>query len=172
MVPVSVRGDSERMALGNRVSMVTSDLPVAEPDPRERLRFVHEHMQAMKESGVALGVETVMEMTNYLPPTTLAMTARFVVRQRAVNLTITNVPGPQFPLYCMGARMLEAFPYVGIIDGQALMVAVLSYDGELGFGLTGDRDVLPDLAVFAEGVEAAFADLEASTAVTTKRRTR
>ena len=78
---------------------------------------------------------------------------------RPVNLGITNVPGPQVPLYCLGARMLEAFPYVGIIDNQALMVAVLSYDGQFAFGLTGDRDVLPDLAFLAESIEKSFAEL-------------
>jgi diacylglycerol O-acyltransferase len=79
-----------------------------------------------------------------------------------VNLTITNVPGPQFPLYCLGAEVLEAFPYVGIVGGQALTVAVLSYNGNLDFGLTGDREVLPDLDLLAEGILAGFAELEAA----------
>ncbi len=174
MVPVSVRDDTEKLALGNRVSMVTAELPVGEADPRERLRLVHEHMRAVKESGAAVGADALVRMTNYLPPTVLSLASRLIVRQRSVNLGITNVPGPQFPLYCMGARMLEAFPYVGIIEGQALMIAVLSYDGQLGFGVTGDRDVLPDLAVLADGVAEGVIELEqllgGSRARSTKRR--
>jgi diacylglycerol O-acyltransferase / wax synthase len=72
---------------------------------------------------------------------------------------VTNVPGPQVPLYCMGARLLEAFPYVGVVQGKALNVAVISYDGQLGFGITGDRDVLPDLHLVAEGIEDAADEL-------------
>jgi WS/DGAT/MGAT family acyltransferase len=172
MIPVSVRDDSERMALGNRVSMMSADLPIGEPDALERLRLVHEHMEGVKASGEAVGADTLIQMTNYMPPTMLSLTARLIVRQRAVNLTITNIPGPQFPLYCQGARMLEAFPYVGIVDNQALTIAVLSYDGKLGFGITGDRDVLPDLRVIAEGIEAEFAALAARQAPTTKKKAR
>jgi WS/DGAT/MGAT family acyltransferase len=170
MVPVSVRDDSERGALGNRVSMITADLPVNEADPAERLRIVHGHMKEMKESGMAVGAEVLVEMTNYLPPTVLAIASRLLVRQRTVNLGITNVPGPQFPLYCMGARLEEAFPYVGIVENQALMIAVLSYDGQLGFGVTGDRDVLPDLALITEGIEKAMTELAAAVRPPSKRR--
>jgi hypothetical protein len=79
--------------------------------------------------------------------------------QRSINIGVTNVPGPQQPLYCMGARMIEAFPYVGAFAGAAVVVAVLSYDGALGFGLTGDRDAVPDLGVLAEGIEKSLAEL-------------
>jgi hypothetical protein len=111
-------------------------------------------------------------MSSYVPPTVFAMASRLLIRARSVNLTITNVPGPQFPLYCLGARVLEAFPYVGIVDGQALTVAVLSYDGQLGFGITGDRDVLPDLHVLADGVVAGFESLQQALGASPPQRAR
>ena len=159
MCPVSVRSDDERMTLGNRVSAMVVDLPVGEPDTRRRLEALREETRQVKESGQALGVEAIISLTEYAAPTLLSLGARLASVARPVNLGITNVPGPQIPLYCMGAKMVEAFPYVGIIDNQALMVGVLSYAGQLGFGITGDRDVLPDLHVLAEAVEKSFAEL-------------
>jgi WS/DGAT/MGAT family acyltransferase len=168
MVPVSMRSADEQGALGNRVSMVPADLPVHEADPRWRLRYVHENMAALKQSGLAVAGDDLIQMTNYLPPTVLGMASRLLARNLGVNTTITNVPGPQFPLYCMGAKLLEAFPYVGIVDGMGLTIALVSYDGQLGFGITGDRDVLPDLRVIADGIEAAVDELEAALGVQPK----
>ena len=159
MVPVSVRSVSERMTLGNRVSAMVAELPIGVAEPEQRLRLVHEQMRELKESGEAVGAEVLTSLLDYAPPTLLALAARLVPRQRAVNLVVTNVPGPQVPLYCMGARMLEAFPYVGIVENLGAVVGVVSYDGQLGFGVTGDRDLLPDLPVFAEGIEKAVAEL-------------
>lgn len=161
MVPVSVRDVSEQMALGNRVSMMTADLPVGDPDPVERLRFVHAHMASRKDMGQAVGADALMELTGYAPPTLLGLASRLAVRAMPLNTVITNIPGPQIPLYCLGAKMLEAFPYVCVVDGMAMIIAVISYDGKLAFGLSGDRSAVPDLHVLAEGVEAAFAELEA-----------
>ena len=173
MIPVSMRSADEAGSLGNRVSMVPADLPVGEADPLWRLRIAHDNMSELKASGAAVAGDDLIRMTSYLPPTVLALASRLLVRNVAVNTTITNVPGPQFPLYCMGAKMLEAFPYVGIVDGMALTIAVLSYDGNLGFGITGDRDVLPDLALLAGAIEDAFAELaEAVSTPVAKRRTR
>lgn len=162
MVPVSVRDVSEQMALGNRVSMMTADLPVGDPDALERLRFVHAHMASRKEMGEAVGADTLMEVTGYAPPTLLALGSRLAVRAMPMNTVITNIPGPQIPLYCMGSRMLEAFPYVCVVDGMAMIIAVISYDGKLAFGLSGDRSAVSDLHVLAEAVETAFADLESA----------
>jgi WS/DGAT/MGAT family acyltransferase len=170
MVPVSMRGGDEEGMLGNRVSMVPADLPVHEPDPLWRLRYVHENMAELKASGLAVAGDDLVKMTNYLPPTVLGMASRLLARNLGVNTTITNVPGPQFPLYCMGAELLEAFPYVGIVDGMGLTIALLSYNGQLGFGITGDRDLLPDLDVIASGVQDAVDELEA--AVTAKKGAR
>ena len=162
MVPVSVRDVSEQMALGNRVSMMVADLPVGDPDALERLRFVHAHMASRKEMGEAVGANTLMEVTGYAPPTLLALGSRLAVRAMPMNTVITNIPGPQFPLYCLGSRMLEAFPYVCVVDGMAMIIAVISYDGKLAFGLSGDRSAVSDLHVLAESVETAFVELEAA----------
>ncbi len=161
MVPVSVRAEEEQLALGNRVSAITADLPVGEADPLERLRFVHAHMVSRKEMGTAVGVDTIIGAATYAPPTMLSLASRLAVRAMPVNTVITNVPGPQFPLYCMGSRMLEAFPYVCVVDRLAMIIAVLSYDGQLGFGLSGDRSAVPDLVDLAAAIETGFAELEA-----------
>ncbi|CAN5574243.1 wax ester/triacylglycerol synthase family O-acyltransferase [soil metagenome] len=170
MVPVSVRDVSEEMALGNRVSMMVADLPVGEPDAVERLRFVHAHMASRKDMGEAVGANAIMGATGYAPPTLLALGSRLAVRAMPLNTVITNVPGPQFPLYCMGSRMLEAFPYVCVVDGMAMIMAVISYDGMLEFGLSGDRSAVPDLHALAEAVETAFDDLDAAFAPAPKAK--
>jgi diacylglycerol O-acyltransferase / wax synthase len=172
MVPVSVRSDEEHLVLGNRVSTVVADLPVGEADPRRRLVLVHENMRAMKESGLAMAADAIIRIQDYAPPTLVGAASRLIVRSHAVNLAITNVPGPQFPLYCMGARLLEAFPYVPIVRDMALTVAVVSYDGQLGFGITGDRDVLPDIDVVARGIERGFTELDEALAPAPARRKR
>lgn len=159
MVPVSVRDESDRMALGNRVSMMTADLAVGLVDPVEHLRFAHAHIVSRKDMGQAVGADTLIGLTGFAPPTLLALGSRLAMRSLPLNTVITNIPGPQYPLYCMGARMLEAFPYVGIVDNMAMLIAVISYDGQLGFGVTGDRSAVPDLAVIADGIEDGFTGL-------------
>ena len=159
-VPVSVRDDSERMALGNKVSGIMVNLPVGIADPVERLNNVTTQTRHLKETQQAVGAEVLTGLADYAPATLIGLAARLMPFQRSINIGITNVPGPQVPLYCMGARMLEAFPYVGAFAGAAVVVAVLSYDGALGFGLTGDRDAVPDLGVLAEGIEKSLAELE------------
>ena len=163
MVPVSVRDETERMKLGNRVSAMVAELPVGIADPVERLETVTSQMRDLKESRQAVGAEVLASLMEFAPPTVLNLAARLVPRQRAVNLVVTNVPGPQLPLYCMGARMLEAFPYVGVADNLGLVVGLVSYDGQLGFGLSGDRDLVPDLHVLAEGIEKAASELKERT---------
>jgi WS/DGAT/MGAT family acyltransferase len=160
MVPVSVRDDAERMALGNRVSLLAAELPVGEPDPRRWLSRVHVMQAALKASGQSIGADRLIQMSQYVPPTVLGLASRALVRSRLVNLVVTNVPGPQFPLYCMGARILDVFPYVGLAENMGLMIAVISYDGQMEFGLTGDRDLLPDLADLAGFLGKAFVELE------------
>ena len=161
LVPVSVRDDSERMLLGNRVAALFVDLPVNVADAVGRVTAVTSQMADLKDSRQAVGAETLVSLADFAPPTLLALASRLVPYQRSINLGITNVPGPQFPLYCMGARMLEAFAYVGVIDNNALMIAVLSYDGQLNVSLCADRDAVPDLAVLADGIEKSLAELAA-----------
>lgn len=159
MVPVSVRADHEEGALGNRVAALWAALPVYEEDPVERLHIVHEEMKDLKSSGQAVGAQLLTTFGEYAPPTILAQASRLVARQRAFNLVITNVPGPQFPLYTLGRRMTEVYPVVPLSDNTTIGVALFSYAGTIGFGLFGDYDAAPDLSVLAEGIEKSIAEL-------------
>ena len=147
------------MALGNKVSGVLVDLPVGAADPVERLNLIGAQTRHLKETQQALGAEALTGLADYAPATLFSLAARLMPFQRSINIGVTNVPGPQIPLYCMGSRMLEAFPYVGAFAGAAVVIAVLSYDGSLGFGLTGDRDAVSDLEVLAEGIDKSIAEL-------------
>ncbi|RME02085.1 MAG: wax ester/triacylglycerol synthase family O-acyltransferase [Deltaproteobacteria bacterium] len=169
-VPVSVRDPSERMTLGNRVAMMFACLPVGEPDPMRRLTRIQREMADVKESKEAIGADALVKLAGFAPPTILALAARAVAVQWMANLTVTNVPGPQFPLYLRGGRMLEAFPFVPLIGTMSVGVAVLSYDGKLNFGLSGDWDVVPDLGVFAEGIEGALSELKRCCGLSTRAR--
>ena len=161
MVPVSVRADSDRGALGNQVASLWAALPVDEPDPVERLRKVHEEMKDLKSSGQAVGAQVLTTLGEWAPPTIVAQASRLVARQRAFNLVVTNVPGPQIPLYLLGREMEEVYPVLPLADNTSLGVALLSYNGTIGFGLLGDYDTAPDIGVLAEGIEKSIAELAA-----------
>jgi WS/DGAT/MGAT family acyltransferase len=163
MVPVSVRQDSERGVLGNRVASVWASLPVYEPDPVKRLRIISESMYDLKGSGQAVGAQVLTTIGEYAPPTIVAQASRLVARQRAYNLVITNVPGPQFPLYCLGKQMKEVYPILPLSDNTTLGIALFSYNGTVGFGLLGDYDTAPDIALLAEGIEKSVAELGSRT---------
>jgi diacylglycerol O-acyltransferase / wax synthase len=157
--PVSVRDDHEHLALGNRVSAMVVPLPVGEPDPARRLEIIRASTEHLKEREQAVGAAALLNVTEYAAPTLLGLGARLAHRQPFCNLVCTNVPGPQTPLYCMGARMLEAYPMVPLSKNMNLGVAILSYCGYLHFGLLGDRDSWPDLQVLEAGIEESFAAL-------------
>ena len=159
MCPVSVRVDDEQLALGNRVSAMIFPIPVGEPDPVVRLAAVRATTAGLKERKQAVGASTLMDLTQYAAPTLLGLAARAVHHQRFFNVVTTNVPGPQVPLYCMGARMLEAYPMVPLSRNLGLGIAILSYCGSLQIGLLADADTFPDLDVLATGLEDAFAEL-------------
>lgn len=159
MVPVSVRAEHEKGALGNRVASIWAPLPVYEDDPIRRLHAVTENMKNLKAGGQAVGAQLLTTLGEYAPPTILAQASRLVARQRAYNLVVTNVPGPQIPLYSMGREMLEVYPVVPLSDNTTIGVALLSYNGQIGFGLFGDYDMASDLGVFAEGIEKSIAEL-------------
>jgi len=159
MCPVSVRVDDEHLALGNRVSAMIFPIPVGEPDPVARLAAVRATTAGLKERKQAVGASTLMDLTQYAAPTLLGLAARAAHHQRFFNVVSTNVPGPQVPLYCMGARMVEAYPMVPLSRNLGLGIAILSYCGALHLGLLADRDTFPDLEVFASGIEDAFAGL-------------
>ena len=160
MVPVSVRPDSDRGALGNQVAVMWAVLPVGEPDPVRRLHLISESMAEVKDSGQAVGARALTELAGFAPQTILSQAARLVPRQRFFNLVVTNVPGPQVPLYLLGSRLLDIFPMVPLAENQALGIAVMSYDGRLDFGLNGDWDAMADLELLAEDLSAALDELE------------
>jgi diacylglycerol O-acyltransferase len=159
MVPISVRAEAERGALGNRVAAMYAPLPVGVADPLERYRFVHDAMAGVKESGQAVGAEAITRLAGFAAPTVLDQAARLQSRQRFFNLTVTNVPGPQFPLYVLGRRMLAVYPQVPLVLNTALGIAIVSYDGGIHFGLLGDFDAMPDLDLLAADLAAAIAEL-------------
>jgi WS/DGAT/MGAT family acyltransferase len=159
MVPVSIRADAERGALGNRVAAMWVGLPIGETDPVTRLHAISAEMSGVKESGQAIGAQVLTELTGFAPPTIMAQAARVSARQRLFNLVVTNVPGPQLPLYMLGRRMLEMFPMVPLAANQALGIAIMSYDGQLSFGLNADYDALPDVERLAQDLTDAIADL-------------
>jgi WS/DGAT/MGAT family acyltransferase len=145
MVPVSVRAELERGALGNKVAAMMAPLPVGEDDPIEALHQISERMKGLKESGQAVGAQRITELSGFAPPTVMSQAARVMQRQRFFNLVVTNVPGPQFPLFLMGREMIDVFPMVPLAPGQAFGVAIMSYNGKVNFGLVGDFDVMYDL---------------------------
>ena len=153
MVPVSVRAEEEHGALGNRISAMMAPLPVWCEDPVERLRLVTETMGDLKGSGQAVGAEILTKITDFAPPTIAAQAARLQPAQRFFNLVVTNVPGPQFPLYVLGRRMEAIFPMVPLARRQALCVGIMSYDGQINFGLIGDYDAMADLDSFGLDLE-------------------
>jgi diacylglycerol O-acyltransferase len=165
MVPVSIRADEERGALGNRVAAIYAPLPVGLTDPVERFQTIHEALSDLKQSGQAVGAERLTQLAGFAAPTVLDQAARLQSRQRFFNLTVTNVPGPQFPLYMMGRRLHAFYPKVPLVLNTALGIAIMSYDGKLFFGLLGDYDEMADLDDFATDLRAAIAELATAAGV-------
>lgn len=159
MVPVSVRAETEAGALGNRVATMWAPLPVGVRDPKDAFALVHEAMKDLKESGQAVGAETLTQLADFAPPTIMSQAARLQARQRFFNLVVTNVPGPQVELFLLGRRLRGLYPVVPLAQKQALGIAIMSYNGRLGFGLLADFDALPDLEEIATHLEGAIDDL-------------
>ena len=159
MVPVSVRADSDRGALGNQVAAMWAPLPVGVQNPAQCLQQISRAMEDLKKSGQAVGAQVLTNLAGFAPPTILSQAARLQARQRFFNLVVTNVPGPQFPLYVLGRRLRVLFPVVPLARRQALGIAVMSYDGHLGFGLLGDFDALPELEAIATDLKWAIGSL-------------
>ncbi|HET7481279.1 MAG TPA: wax ester/triacylglycerol synthase family O-acyltransferase, partial [Actinomycetota bacterium] len=162
MVPVSVRADQDRGAMGNLVAAMWAPLPVFEEDAVARLHWVSDKMQNLKSSGQAVGAQLLTSIGEWAPPTVLAQASRLVSRQRAYNLVITNVPGPQFPLYTMGHEMKEVYPVVPLTNNTSIGIALFSYNGVVCWGLLGDYDAARDLGALAEGIEKSVAELVAA----------
>ncbi|HEX2391384.1 MAG TPA: wax ester/triacylglycerol synthase family O-acyltransferase [Solirubrobacterales bacterium] len=171
MVPVSVRQAEERGALGNRITAMMAPLPVWCEDPVERLHLATERMGDLKSSGQAVGAEILTRLTDFAPTTLASQAARLQPAQRFFNLVVTNVPGPQFPLFVLGRQMESIFPMVPLARRQALCVGIMSYNGQVNFGLVGDYDAMADLDSFALDLEAATEEMIA-TAPSSKRTRR
>jgi WS/DGAT/MGAT family acyltransferase len=162
LVPVSMRTRKGRGVPGNQVSAVFCGLPLTEESASERLRKVREEMMHVKRNGSAVGAHALSRLSDFAPPQLLAQAARLQTVTRMFNLVVTNVPGPQFPLYLLGKRMLRCYPQVPLASHQAVGIALLSYDGCIGVGLLGDADGARDLPALGEAIRAEMNDLHAA----------
>jgi WS/DGAT/MGAT family acyltransferase len=159
LVPVSIRASHERGELGNRLAAMRGPLPVYVEDPVARLHAISQAMGELKESKQAVGAEVLAGVQNFAPPTILAQASRLNFSTRLFNVIVTNVPGPQFPLYVRGRELEDVFPVAFLPANHALAVAIMSYNGKINFGLLGDYDALPDIDRIADGIEASLEEL-------------
>jgi diacylglycerol O-acyltransferase len=161
--PVSVRRDEERGTLGNRVSSWILRLPIRETDPFKRVEAIRRVTQKLKTSQQALGVEMLMAAAEWAPAQLLSLGSR--ATSGPINMIVTNVPGPQVPLYMLGARLLEMFPQVPLLENTGLGVALFSYDGRLFWGFNADPDLVTDLSAFVKAIEISFHELKAGASI-------
>ena len=165
LVPVSIRAEAEQGALGNEVAPMWVPLPVGIEDPVAQFGLIRDAVAARQQSQQAVGARTLTELAGFASPTIMSQAARLQQRQRSFNLVVTNVPGPQIPLYLLGRRLRALYPVVPLAGRQALGIAVMSYDGRLGFGLLADYDALPDLDVLADALRTSIGALAAGASV-------
>jgi diacylglycerol O-acyltransferase / wax synthase len=159
LVPVSVRTADEKGALGNRLTVMRGPLPVYISDPVTCLRVVSKEMDDLKESKQAVGAATLAAATDLAPPAVLAQASRLQFSTRLFNLLVTNIPGPQIPLYVLGRKALDLFPLAFLPEDHALAIAIISYNGQIEFGLLGDYDALPDIDLIADGIADTVAEM-------------
>jgi diacylglycerol O-acyltransferase len=159
LVPVSIRASDEHHQLGNRIVAMRGPLPVYVHDPVARLHVVRQAMEGLKDSKQALGAEMIASLEALAPPTILAQASRINFSTRLFNLLVTNVPGPQFPLYVLGRRLRDLFPVAFLPTDHALAIAIMSYDGRMDFGLLGDYDAMPDLEALGGMVRESLREL-------------
>src|SRR3954469_6002159 len=159
LVPMSIRGEEEMSAGGNRIAAMRGPLPVYVDDPVERLRVVRESMAGVKESKQALGAEVIAGLQDFAPPTLLAQASRLNFSTRLFNLIVTNVPGPQFPLYLLGRELEELIPVAFLPENHALAIAIMSYNGTVDFGLLADYDAMPDVEFVTHAIRESLAEL-------------
>ena len=160
LAPVSVADDEYGEATGE-VTPLLVDLPVGEPDPAQRLAQIEYALAAHTRSTRAVAADALVAISGFAPPTLHALGARAAsgITRRTFALMITNVPGPQVPLYAAGARMTEMFPVMPLTPGHALCIGLTSYDGGVYYGLSGDRDAMPDIELLADFIEESLAEL-------------
>ena len=158
-VPVSVRTEDKVGAAGNEITIMTAPLPVGISDPVERLALVRQSMQHLKTSRQAEGAKVLTSIENALPPAVLARASRLGFSSRMYNLLVTNVPGPQVPIFMLGRELMDLAPLAFLAPEHTLAIAIVSYNGAVTYGLLGDADALPDLADLAGHLEACLAEL-------------
>jgi WS/DGAT/MGAT family acyltransferase len=159
LVPVSIRGKDEHGQLGNRIAAMRGPLPVYVADPVQRLQIVREAMDDLKSSKQALGAEVISRFNDFAPPTLLAQAARVNFSTRLFNLIVTNVPGPQIPLYVLGRELQDVFPVAFLPKNHALAIAIMSYNGGLDFGLLADYDSMEDVGFIVEAMQDSLREL-------------
>ncbi len=159
LVPVSVRAKDQHGDLGNRIVVMRGPLPVYVEDPVARLRVVRQAMDGLKDSKQAVGAEVITGLEALAPPTILAQASRLQFSTRLFNLLVTNVPGPQLPLYVLGRELQDLFPIAFLPENQSLAVAVMSYNGRMDFGLLGDFDAMPDIDELGDALRESLAEL-------------
>lgn len=152
MVPVSVRAQDQRGTMGNRVAMWLIPLPIDERDPVRRFERIRDKTAELKATDQALGASTIVQLSSGTPMTILQRAARLGTRMRPFNMTITNVPGPQFPMYLLESQLIVQYAAVPLWAGHDLGIALFSYNGEIAWGLHADWDAVPDLDAFVEAV--------------------
>jgi hypothetical protein len=160
-----VRAEADQGALGNEVAPMWVGLPVGIEDPAAQLQAIRATVAEQEEADRAVGARTLTELAGFASPTILSQAARLQQRQRAFNVVVTNVPGPQTPLYLLGRRLRALYPVLPLANRQALGIAVTSYDGRLGFGLLADYDAVPDLEVLAGALRESIDALAAAASV-------
>lgn len=159
MAPVSVRTTSQRSAMGNHVAMWIAKLPVSEPDPSARLAAVSAETMKLKTSDQAYGAASLVRLSAGTPVTLVSMASRLAAGARPFNLTVTNVPGPQFPMYLLEAKMVEQYPLVPLWHGHGVGIALFSYNGTIYWGFNGDYDIMEEIEEFVAAIKAAFDEL-------------
>ena len=169
LVPVSIRSEDEQGHLGNRIAAMRGPLPVYVEDPVKRLQIVRAAMDDLKESKQALGAEVISRFNDFAPPTLLAQAGRINFSTRLFNLIVTNVPGPQLPLYVLGRELQDVFPVAFLPEHHALAIAIMSYNGGTNFGLLADYDSMKDVELLADGLSESLAELLEAAAVAEAR---
>ncbi len=170
-VPVNIRAEDHQHSLGNELTSLFVELPVTEPDPIARYRRVVERTEQLKAGSQRAGGKTIVDLADMGPPLAGAVLARSMFGgTRMFNLTITNVPGSQQRLYALGAPLVEVLPLVPLFAGHTIGIAVVSYAGQMVFGLNADRMAAPDVGVLAEGIERSFSELHPPESKRARRR--
>ena len=161
-VPISLRQEAKRGALGNEIAIMNAPLPIGLQDPKQRLARVRQAMEDLKSSKQAEGAKVLTSLENALPPAVLARASRLGFSSRLYNLLVTNVPGPQFPIYLLGRRLEELVPLAFLAPEHRLAIGIMSYDGQVTYGLIADADAVPDLARLAQHLRDCLAELVAT----------